>query len=110
MEENRFNYAQKMTNHTALNFKLGDRVFFENKQPCKWDMNWKAGYRIVRIEHNGHYLYLENQATGKTRPCNIKDVIHKLLVELWNADKTFGRAGKLINHPAGLPTITLNTK
>ena len=51
----------------------------------------KAVYRIVCIEHNGHYLETENQATGKTRPCNVKDIMHELLVELWNVDTKFGR-------------------
>ena len=48
-------------------FKIGDRVYFKNKQPGKWDLKWRPGYRIVCIEHNGHYLHIENQATGKNK-------------------------------------------
>ena len=81
----------------------------KKKQPGKWDLKWKAGYRIVCIECNGHYLHIENQATGKSRPCNVKDIVHECPVELWNVDTKFGRAGKFINHPANLPTIPLNT-
>ena len=28
-------------------FKIGDRVYFKNKQPGKWDLKWRPGYRIV---------------------------------------------------------------
>ena len=98
-----------MMHHTPPNFKVGDRVFFKNKQSGKWDLKGRASYRIVHIEHNGHYLQIENQATGKTRSCSVKDIVHKLPVKLWNVDTMFGRAGKFINHLANLPTITLNT-
>ena len=63
-------------------------------------MNWRARYRIVHIEHDGHYLYIENQARGKTQSCNVKDVVHEPTVELWNVDTQFGRGGKFINHPS----------
>ena len=53
--------------------------------------------------------YIENQATGKTRPCNVKDIVHETPVELKNVDTKYGRAGKFTNHPANLPTIPLNT-
>ena len=59
------------------------------------------------IEHNRHYLYIENQATGKTRSCNIKDLVHEPSIEFWNIDTQFGRPRKFINHPANLPTIRL---
>ena len=64
--------------------------------------------RIVHIEHNGHYLHIENQATGKTRSSNIKDILLEPALKFWNIDTLFGRAGRYINHPANLPTITLN--
>ena len=62
----------------------------------------------VHIEYNGQYLHIKNQATGKQRLCNIKDVVLKPPVEFWNIEMQFGRAGKYINHPANLPTIMLN--
>ena len=40
-------------------FKTGDRVYFKNKQPGKWDLKWRLGYSIVCIEHDGHYLHIE---------------------------------------------------
>ena len=61
------------------------------------------------MECSGHYLHIENQATGKTRTCNVKDVVHKLPEDLWNVDAMFGRAGKFINHPVNLHTIPLIT-
>ena len=89
-------------------FKLGDRVYLKKKQPGKWDLKWRSGYRIVHIEHDGHYLHIKNQATGKTRSCNVKDIVLKPPIEFWNISTQFGRARKYINHPANLPTITLN--
>ena len=86
LDENLLKHAQKMTNCTPPNFKVGYRVFFKNNQPDNWDLKWRAGYRIVCTEHNGHYLYKENQATGKTRPYNTKDVVHEPPVKLWNVD------------------------
>ena len=82
-------------------FKIGNRVYFKNKQPEKWDLKWRPGYKIFHIEHDGHYLHIENQTTRKTRSCNIKDVVLKPPVEIWNIDTQFGRAGNL-------PTIMLN--
>ena len=42
---------------TPPSFKIGDRVYFKNKQPGKWDLKWRPGYRIVQIEHNGCTSY-----------------------------------------------------
>ena len=65
-------------------------------------------YRIVHVECNGHYLHIENQVTGITRPCKVKDVVHEPPVELWNVDTKLDRAWKFINHPTNLPTIPRN--
>ena len=73
------------------------------------DLEWRAVYRIVHLECSGHYLHIENQATGKTRPCNMKDVVHEPQVHLWNSDTMSGRAGKFINPPTNLPPVPLNT-
>ena len=61
------------TQQTALNliFKAADRVFFKNKQPGKWNLKWRAGYRIVYIQHNRHYFHIGNQAKEKTRSCKV---------------------------------------
>ena len=104
LDDNRFKHVQKTTDCTPCNFKVGDRVYLKNKQAAKWDLKWRAGYRVVCIEHNRHYRHIGNQATVITRPCNVKDIVHELPV-----DTKFGRAGKFINHPANLLTIPLNT-
>ena len=109
LDRNRFKHGQKMTNCTPPNLKAGNRLLFKDKQHGKWDLQCRAGYRIFHIEHNGHYLHIENQATGKARPCNITDVVHELPFKLWNVDTMFGTAGKVINHLANIPTIPLNT-
>ena len=96
LDENHFRTAQKTTDREPPSFKIGDRVYFKNKQPGKWDLKWRPGYGIVCIEHNGHYLHIENQSTGKTRSCNVKEVELKPPVELWNIDMQFGRDGRYI--------------
>ena len=75
VDENRFKVAQKTMDCTPPSFKIGDRVYFKNKQPRKWDLKWRPGYRIVSIEHGEHFLHMENQATRKVWSCNVKDVI-----------------------------------
>ena len=65
---------------------MGDRVYFKNKQPGKWDLKWRPGYRIVHIEYNRHYLHIENQAMGKTRSCKVRDVVHEPPIEFCNID------------------------
>ena len=106
LDENCFRTAQKTTDRQSPSFKIGDRVYFKNKQPGKWDLKWRLGFRIVQIEPDGHFLHIENQATGKVQYCNMKDVVLEPPVEFWNIDTQFGRAGKYVNHPANLPTIS----
>ena len=73
----------------------------------KMGLKMETWIQNFHIEHNGQYLRIENQATEKTRSCNIKDVVLKPPVELWNINTQFGRAGRYNNHPANVPTITL---
>ena len=107
LDENHFRTAQKNMDRQPPSFKIGDRVYFKNKQPSKWDLKWRLGYRIVQIECNRHFLHSENQAPGKVCPCNVKDIVLEPRVEIWNIDTQFGRAGKNFNHPTNLPTISL---
>ena len=64
-------------------------------------------YQIVRIECNGHFIHIENQATGKTRSCNVSDIILEPPVKFWNVNTQFSQASHYINHPANLPTIQI---
>ena len=105
--ENCFRTAQKTTDRELPSFKIGDRVYFKNKQPGNVGPELEPGYRIAHIEHDGHYLHIANQANGKTRSCNVKDVVLKPPVELWNINMQFGRGGRYIKHLANLLTITL---
>ena len=109
LDDHRFLTAEKTTDRAEPGFKVGDRVYFKNKTPGKWDLKWKAGYRIIWIEREGRYLHIENQATGKIRSCNIKDVVLEPVRELWNVNPEFGRASKFINHPDNLPDFTPDT-
>ena len=105
LDENHFRNTQKTMDRKAPSFQKGDRVYFKNKQPGKWDLKWRPRYRIVHTECHGHYLHIKNQAMVKTRSCNVKDVVHDPPIEYWNNDTRFGRAWKFINHHANLPTI-----
>ena len=107
LDENRFTVTQKTMARDKPAFQIGDHVYFKNKQPGKWDLKWRPGYRIVHKEHDGHFIHIENQATGKIQSCNVTDIILEPLIEFWNVDTQFGRAGCYINHPANLPTIQL---
>ena len=107
LDENRFSTTQKTTSRNNLAFQIGDHVYFKNKQPGKWDLKWRPGYQIVRIECDGHYIHIKNQATGKTQSCNVSNIILEPPAEFWNVDTQFGRASHYINHPSNLPTIQL---
>ena len=75
LDENRFKTAQKTMARDKPAFHIGDHVYFKNKQPGKWDLKWRPRYRIVCIEHEGHFIHIKNQATGKTQSCNVTDII-----------------------------------
>ena len=110
LDENHFRIAQKTMDRKPASFNIGDRVYFKNKQPGKRDLNWRPGYRIVQIECDGHFLHIENMLPEKYGlwSSNMKDVVLEPPVGFWNIDTQFGRAGRYINHPANLSTITLN--
>ena len=86
LDENRFTATQKMMARNKPAFQIGDCVYFKNKQPGKWDLKWRPGYRIVHIELNRHFIYIENQATGKIQSCNVTGIILEPPVEFWNVD------------------------
>ena len=108
LDDNHFRTAQKTKDREPPSFKLGAKVYFKNKQPGKWDLKWRPRYHIVCIEYDGHYLHIKNQAMGKSKSCKVKNMVLEPPIEFWNIDMQFGRASKYINHPANLPTITLN--
>ena len=67
-------------------FQIGDHVYFKNKQPGKWDLKWRPGYRIVHTEHDRHFIHIENQATEKIWSCNVTDIILEPPAEFRNVD------------------------
>ena len=98
LDENRFKTVQKTMARDKLAFQVGDRVYFKNKQSGKWDLKRRSRYRIVCIEHDGHFICIENQATGKMQSYNVTDIILELPIEFWNVDTQFSRAARYINH------------
>ena len=83
LDEYRFKTAQKTMARDKPTFQVEDCVYFKNKQPGKWDLKWRPRYKIVCFEHDGHFMHIENQATGKMQSCNVTDVIleqpHRIL-------------------------------
>ena len=67
LDENHFKTTQKTMDRQPLSFKISDRVYFKNKQPGKWDLKSRPGYRIVQIEHKTFSAYRE--------PSNWKSII-----------------------------------
>ena len=47
LDKYHFKNAQKTTDRKLPSFQLGDRVYFKNKQPGKWDLKWRPRYRIA---------------------------------------------------------------
>ena len=65
LDENRFTATQKTLSRDNPDFQVGDHVYFKNRQLGKWDLKWRPRYQIVCIEYNGHFIHIENQATGQ---------------------------------------------
>ena len=49
LDGNHFKTAQKTMDRTPPTFKIGDRLYFKNKQPSKWELKWRPGYRIFKL-------------------------------------------------------------
>ena len=60
LDENGFTATQKMMERDKSAFQIGDCVYFKNKQPGKWDLKWRPGYRIVCRECNRYFIHIEN--------------------------------------------------
>ena len=43
LDENRFTATQKTLARNQAAFQIGDRVYFKNEQPGKWDLKWRPG-------------------------------------------------------------------
>ena len=65
LDDHRFLTAEKMTDRAEPGFKVGDRAYFKNKTPGKWDLRWRAGYRIIQIEHKECYLHIKKPSYRK---------------------------------------------
>ena len=46
LDENRFSVRQKTLARNKPAFQIGNHVYFKNKQPGKWDLKWRPGYRF----------------------------------------------------------------
>ena len=68
LDDHRFLTAEKMIDRAEPGFKVGDRVYFKNKTPGKWDLKWRAGYRIIQIECEGVTCTLKTKPQGRPDP------------------------------------------
>ena len=50
LDVNHFRTAKKTMDRELPSFKIGNKVYFKNKQQGKWDLKWRSGYRNVCIE------------------------------------------------------------
>ena len=108
LDDHRFLTAEKTTDRAEPGFKVGDRVYFKNKTPGKWDLKWRAGYRIVQIEHAGCYLHIKTKLQERSDPVMLRTLSLNQFVNYANPE--FGRASKFINHPNNLPDFTPDTQ
>ena len=90
--------AQKTMERKPPSFKIGDGMCTsKTNSPANGTSNGRPRYRFVHIEcNNGHFLHIENQATGKDMLLqHEKDIILEPPIEFWNIDTQFSRAGKI---------------
>ena len=50
LDKTHFKTSQITMDRKPTSLKIGDRVYFKNKQPDKWDLKWRLGYRIVHMD------------------------------------------------------------
>ena len=103
---------------------LQKRQQTEQNQDSKWEIeyisrikpqengtsNGEQDTESSRLSAKDITLHIKNQATGKIRSCNVKDVVLEPISELWNGNPEFGRASKFINHLNNLPDFTPDTQ
>ena len=77
-------YKRQQTTHKLI-LKLVTKYTLKQ---ATWKMGSKVESCLQNCPHKvqWNYLHIENQATGKTRPCNVKEIVHELPVKLWNVD------------------------
>ena len=106
LDENCFKTAQQTMYRQQPSFKFGDRVYFKNKQPDKWDLKMRPGYRIVQIECQTLYAH-RKPSNQKSMILQCEGCSSQTSCRILEYRYTIGRAGKYVNHPANLPTISL---
>ena len=78
LDENRFTATQKTLARNQPAFQIGDCVYFKNKQPSKWDLKWRPGYRIVCIECARHAIHIKTKPQEKYNPAMSKTLYKNL--------------------------------
>ena len=106
LDNNRFKHANKTTNCTPSNFKMMTEYTSKRRNLEEMGSKMESQLQDCLYRVQWHYLHIEDQATGKTRSCNVKDIAHDLPVELLNVDTKFCRAGKLYKSSSKSPHYT----
>ena len=63
LDENRFTATQKTISRDNPAFQVGDCVYFNNKQPGKWDLKWRPEISGLSILST-----MDISSTLKTKP------------------------------------------
>lgn len=105
--------AQKLSTNdrpSEHNFKVGDLVLVLKHNKTKLELKWEPGYRIIKLP-TPLTAVVEDQLTGKSKRCNVRDLKVKHPAEDWELKaENIGRAARYVNHPDNLPDIDLTTE
>ena len=101
-ENQKRHYKNRKSVHT---FKVGDLVLLRKNNKDKLELKWEPNYRITRLSHFWSAV-VENQFTGRTKRCNVSDLMTKHPAKDWDLKPaTIGRAARFVNHPDNLPDV-----
>ena len=77
LEENCFRTAQKTTDREPPSNKIGNRVYFKDKQAGMWDMKWRPGLSSFQhCMHDCTHQYNMGEQRVSTVPACIKSLPH----------------------------------
>ena len=102
LDENCFMTAQKTMDREPPSFKIGGRVYFKNKQPGNGISHGGLDIGLFKLSAVDITYTLKIRLLGKTRSCNIKDIVFEPPVEFLNIDTQFSSDRKYLKSPCKL--------
>ena len=70
LDENYFRTAQKTMDRQPPCFKIGDRVYFKNKQPAKWISNGDLDTELSKLSVMDIFCTSKSKVLEKVWSCN----------------------------------------